>query len=204
VTCSQAIKELCTRAKVNTTFLEVHPRQTMSNFNIAPWALGFDPSAKLATGRQPGLLREGVWGDDNAQQAYEHHVTLCLPPDLPPMVTLKNVFKSILKDGFEGNREPLEINFGDNDALGGMMDFSIKYVDGFQRGLSIVACLHYTITLDLTAGDKATILPLCHCPYAMCAIMMRRTGVRYSVYRSAGKELPTCLHCTCVRHILLH
>lgn len=71
------------------------------------------------------------------------------------MVTLQNIFMSVLKDGYEGHREPLEIAFGMNrEELGVIKNGSLRYVDGMARGLSVLGCLHYVLTaLD---GDILT------------------------------------------------
>ena len=61
------------------------------------------------------------------------------------MCTLAGVFGSVLQDGFEGHREPLEVCWDDDEsheASGMLANWSVKYVHGFQRGLAILACLH--------------------------------------------------------------
>ncbi len=76
------------------------------------------------------------------------------------MVTFTNVFRSILNDGFEGHREPLEACFdlepgqGEETAL--VQDFSVRYVDGMQRGLAILLVLHYVVRLDRCRLSKSS------------------------------------------------
>lgn len=78
-------------------------------------------------------------------------------PAFPPMVTLSTIFKSILVDGYEGHREPLEIAFDDNaqdEAMGVVQDFSICYIDGMQRALCVLGIVHYIAVLDPTGLPK--------------------------------------------------
>lgn len=57
---------------------------------------------------------------------------------------------NVLKDGLESNREPLEITFpesGPDEMTGIIADFSVCYIDGFQRALAVLAVLHYMLLL---------------------------------------------------------
>ena len=63
-------------------------------------------------------------------------------------MTLHGVFVNILKDGYEGHREPLEVAFSGDDDAGNIVDFSVGYVDGFQRALAVLGVLHYLILLE--------------------------------------------------------
>lgn len=63
-------------------------------------------------------------------------------------MTLQGVFVNVLKDGYEGHREPLEVMFSGDDDAGNIVDFSVGYVDGFQRALSVLGVLHYLILLE--------------------------------------------------------
>ena len=64
------------------------------------------------------------------------------------MVTLQGLFLEILTDGYDSHREPIEIAFSevaDHEATGEIGDFSIRYIDGMQRGLCVLAILRYLI-----------------------------------------------------------
>ena len=64
------------------------------------------------------------------------------------MVSLQGLFLEILTDGYDSHREPIEIAFSevaDHEATGEIGDFSIRYIDGMQRGLCVLAILHYLI-----------------------------------------------------------
>jgi hypothetical protein len=64
-------------------------------------------------------------------------------------VTLRGVFQNILKDGYEGHREPLEITFSKiGESTGEIANFSVCYIDGMQRALAILGVLHYMLRLD--------------------------------------------------------
>ena len=62
------------------------------------------------------------------------------------MATLTGVFESILTDGFEGSREPIEVCF-DADAGAQITSWSVRVVDGLQRILSCVGIVHYALEL---------------------------------------------------------
>ena len=64
------------------------------------------------------------------------------------MVTLKSLIRSIVMDGYDGNREPLDVKFpSDGEAEGFVRDFSAQYVDGFSKALVIVSVLTSIIEL---------------------------------------------------------
>jgi hypothetical protein len=63
------------------------------------------------------------------------------------MISLQTVFRSVLADGFEGHREPLEVAFAE-DASMGIPNFSVRLVDGMQRSLCCLALAHYIVRLD--------------------------------------------------------
>ena len=72
------------------------------------------------------------------------------------MCTLASTFTSILHDGFEGDREPLEVCWGEEpiaEATGTIEDWSIRLVDGFQRSLSVLTIFHYLIKLVAKPGQ---------------------------------------------------
>lgn len=64
------------------------------------------------------------------------------------MIGVQTVFRSVLKDGFESHREPLEVQFAEVDNMA-INDFSIRMVDGATRALSCLAVAHYLIRMDL-------------------------------------------------------
>lgn len=70
-------------------------------------------------------------------------------PGFPSMIGLQTVFRSILADGFEGHREPLEVKFADNASMQ-IEPFSIQMVDGASRALSCLALAHYLIRMEPT------------------------------------------------------
>jgi len=64
------------------------------------------------------------------------------------MVTLHGLFLEILTDGYDSHREPMEIAFSevaDHEATGEIGNFSIRFIDGMQRGLCVIGILHYLI-----------------------------------------------------------
>lgn len=54
----------------------------------------------------------------------------------PHMANLKYHFKNILYNNFDAYREPLKIKFG-NTSTRTADAFSIRYVDGFSKGLIV-------------------------------------------------------------------
>lgn len=65
------------------------------------------------------------------------------------MVTLKPLLRSVVMEGYDGHREPLDIRFrGDEgEQIRALDDFSVCYIDGFSKALVVVAVLATIATM---------------------------------------------------------
>lgn len=111
------------------------------------------------------------------------------------MVSLQGLFLEILTDGYDSHREPIEIAFSevaDHEATGEIGDFSIRYIDGMQRGLCVLAILHYLIQ-QACAWSSSQCWPCCMFMLAslptLLAAVHTRVGHRASVLSSPARVL---------------
>ena len=106
--------------------------------------------------------------------------------DFPHMATLAVHFKSILYQGFDPYREPLNLRFvsqGDRS----IPSFSVRYVDGFSKGL---ICQSIAAIVDFLASKLHYFSNLCYSQPPDSPTMLNRFPWRgYSRWR-AGKWRP--------------
>lgn len=70
------------------------------------------------------------------------------------MCTLRVTALSILKDGFDGHREPVDVAWDEDaigDATGSIEDGTVRFVDGWQRILSCMMIVHLLMQQDRAA-----------------------------------------------------
>lgn len=72
------------------------------------------------------------------------------------MITLQSTALSILKDGFDSHREPVDVAWADDvgDATGSIDDGSVRIVDGFQRVLACMMIVNLLMKQDLFAPTR--------------------------------------------------
>jgi hypothetical protein len=62
------------------------------------------------------------------------------------MVTLKNLVESIIKDTFQGHKEPIDIKY-DGDTRRSFASFEVQFVDGFSKSLAVQFILNAIVEL---------------------------------------------------------